>query len=43
MIELELTVIGSPAHPDQPPAPAETRQRLAALESRLLAMGLHRR
>ncbi len=43
MIELQLTVIGSPAHPDRPPAAAETRQRIAALESRLQAMGLHRR
>jgi hypothetical protein len=43
MVELELTVIGSPAHADRPPALAETRQRIAALESRLQAMGLHRR
>jgi hypothetical protein len=43
MIELQLTVIASPAHPDRLPAPAETRQRIAVLESRLQAMGLHRR
>jgi hypothetical protein len=43
VIEVELSVIASPSHPDRPPAPAETRQRIATLESRLRAMGLHRR
>jgi hypothetical protein len=42
-VEVELTVTGSPAHPGRLPAPAETRQRIAALEARLRAMGLHKR
>jgi len=41
-VEVELTVTGSPAHSGQPPAPAEARQRIAALEARLRAMGLHK-
>jgi hypothetical protein len=42
-IEVELTVIGSLAHLERLPAPAETRQRIAMLEAALRAMGLHRR
>jgi hypothetical protein len=42
-IEVELTVIGSLAHLERLPAPAETRQRIATLEATLRRMGLHRR
>ena len=42
-MEVELTVIGSLAHLDRLPAPAETRQRIATLEATLRGMGLHRR
>ena len=42
-IEVELTVIGSLAHLERLPAPAETRQRIATLEATLRGMGLHRR
>jgi hypothetical protein len=42
-IEVELTVIGSLAHLERLPTPAETRQRIATLEATLGAMGLHRR
>jgi hypothetical protein len=41
-VEVELTVIGSLAQPGGQPAPAETRQRIAALEAALGGMGLHR-
>jgi hypothetical protein len=41
-IEVELTVIGSLAHLERLPAPAETRQRIATLEATLRGMGLHR-
>ena len=42
-IEVELTVIGSLAHLERLPTPAETRQRIATLEATLRGMGLHRR
>ncbi len=42
-VEVELTVTGSYAHPGRPPAPAEAQQRIAALEAKLQAMGLHKR
>jgi len=42
-IEVELVVIASLVHPDRPPAPAETRRRVAAVEARLRAMGLHKK
>jgi hypothetical protein len=41
-VEVELTVTGSPPHFGQPPAPAEARQGIAALEARLRAMGLRK-
>jgi hypothetical protein len=41
-IDVELTVIGSLAHLERLPAPAETRQRIATLEATLRGMGLHR-
>ena len=42
-IEVELTVIGSLAHLERLPPPAEMRQRIATLEATLRGMGLHRR
>jgi hypothetical protein len=42
-IEVELVVIASLARPDAPPTPDETRQRVAAVEASLRAMGLHKR
>jgi hypothetical protein len=41
-VEVELTVIGSPTRSGQAPDPAEARQSIAALESRLRAMGLRK-
>jgi hypothetical protein len=43
VIEVELTLIGSLAHLERLPAPAETRQRIATLAATLRGMGLHRR
>jgi len=42
-IDVELTVVGSLAHLERQPAPAETRQRIVAIEATLREMGLHRR
>jgi hypothetical protein len=42
-VEVELTVVWSPAHPDHPQSPAEARRTIAALEDRLRSMGLRTR
>ena len=42
-VEVELTVIVCPAHPEPSRQPAETRRQIALVEGRLLSMGLHKR
>jgi len=42
-VEVEFTVVGSPAHSDHPLSPADARRRIAALEDGLHSMGLHER
>ena len=42
-VEVELTVIVCPAHPEPTLQSAETRRQIALVEGRLLSMGLHKR
>jgi hypothetical protein len=43
VVEVELTVLASPPHPDQPLPPPDVRGLIVALEDRLRSMGLKKR
>jgi hypothetical protein len=43
VVEVELTLVASPPHPEQPLPPAEVRRLIRALEGRLRSLGLKNR